>query len=229
MSIELGILGGMGPRATLKLFDYIIANTPASRDQDHIRMFIDNNTKVPDRTDYLLGLGPNPLPELINSAHILDRLGVSYILIPCNTGHMFINDIQKVIKAKIIDMIEETSMVLKRKGVKRVCLFATLGTIKSHLYYRYFSKYDIELILPSVAKQQRIHEIIYNQIKAENYSEDHVKEELEDIYYSLPSDPEILVKGCTEISLINFSIDSVDPLEILAKVAIDKVNKLKYS
>ncbi len=71
----IGILGGMGPEATLDLFQKIIKNTKAVRDQDHIRVLIDSNPKIPDRTRAILGSGENPLPLMIETARNLERAG----------------------------------------------------------------------------------------------------------------------------------------------------------
>ena len=83
----LGILGGMGPLATCIFFEKIIKLTKAEKDQDHIHVIMDSNTKIPDRTDYILGKGPDPRPELIRSAVKLESMGADYIAIPCNTAH----------------------------------------------------------------------------------------------------------------------------------------------
>ena len=68
----VGILGGMGPEATVELFRRIVASTPVDRDQDHLRILIDNNPRIPDRTAAILGTGPDPLVELTESAKLLD-------------------------------------------------------------------------------------------------------------------------------------------------------------
>jgi len=65
--VKIGIIGGMGPEATLDLFRKILRNTPANKDQDHLHLIIDNNTSIPDRTDYILGKGENPLPFILES------------------------------------------------------------------------------------------------------------------------------------------------------------------
>jgi len=83
----IGILGGMGPLATVDLFRRIVMKTPAKKDQDHPRIIIYNNSKVPDRTAYILGRGEDPLPELIDSAKKLEQWGAGFIIMPCNTAH----------------------------------------------------------------------------------------------------------------------------------------------
>ena len=74
----IGIVGGMGPEATCDLYLKIIRNTPADKDQDHIRTIIDSNPKIPDRTAFILGQGPDPRPLLIETARNVERAGASF-------------------------------------------------------------------------------------------------------------------------------------------------------
>ncbi len=91
----IGILGGMGPAATLALYERIIALTPAQCDQDHLRVIIDSNPKIPDRTAAILGNGESPLPAMAESAKTLERAGADFIVIPCNTAHYWLDELQK--------------------------------------------------------------------------------------------------------------------------------------
>jgi aspartate racemase len=79
----IGILGGMGPEATLDCFEKIIKNTPAGKDQDHLRVIIDSNPKIPDRTAAILGFGPSPLPLLLEGCRNLQQAGADFIIMPC--------------------------------------------------------------------------------------------------------------------------------------------------
>ena len=91
----IGVLGGMGPEATIDLFQKIVKLTPAKKDQEHIRIIIDNNPKIPDRTKAILYNGENPLPELVKTAQNLERAGADFIIIACNTAHYYFHKIQK--------------------------------------------------------------------------------------------------------------------------------------
>ena len=61
MERVIGVLGGMGPEATLAFYQELIANTPAARDQDHLRVVIESNPKIPDRTAAIVGEGESPV------------------------------------------------------------------------------------------------------------------------------------------------------------------------
>ena len=97
MKKTIGIIGGMGPLATAKLFERIVINSGAASDQEHPRVIIDNNTSIPDRTDYILGKGSDPRPELIKTALGLESMGADFLVMPCNTAHYFLDEIETTI------------------------------------------------------------------------------------------------------------------------------------
>jgi aspartate racemase len=90
----IGVLGGMGPEATLDCFGKIIKNTPAQRDQDHLRVIIDSNPKVPDRTPAIIGDAESPVSVIVEGCHALERAGADFIIIPCVSAHFFLSEIQ---------------------------------------------------------------------------------------------------------------------------------------
>ena len=108
----IGILGGMGPEATIDLFQKIVKLTPAQQDQEHLRIIIDNNPKIPDRTKAILHGGENPLPELIKTAQNLERAGADFIIIACNTAHYYLPEIQKTVNITIFSIMQETALYI---------------------------------------------------------------------------------------------------------------------
>jgi len=151
----IGILGGMGPEATIDLFYKIVKLTHVEKDQDHFRIIIDNNPKISDRTDAIIGNGKDPLPELVITAKNLEKAGADFIIMPCNTAHYFISQIKENINIPILNMIEETAIYVKAifPSFKKVCLFATKGTYKTKLYEKFFSSKNIEILIPELPEQ----------------------------------------------------------------------------
>jgi len=123
----IGILGGMGPAATLALYERILALTSAECDQDHLHVIIDSNPKIPDRTAAILGDGESPLPAMIEGARTLERAGANVLVIPCNTAHHWLADLQKAVSIPIIDMINETASLIAahRPLLRKIGLLAT--------------------------------------------------------------------------------------------------------
>lgn len=225
MKKTLGIIGGMGPLATVKLFEKIVLFTDAHSDQEHLRILIDNNTSIPDRTAYILGTGQDPKPYLIDSAKKLKSIGADYIIMPCNTAHYFYNDIIKSVDIPFLSMIEETAkhIIKEFKGVKNIGLLATEGTYKANVYDDVFKNYNLNIVKPESEKQKHVMDLIYNIKKGIFHSDfndfNKVLEELKE------KNVDIFIMGCTELSvaldLYNLKGNYIDPLEIIAKKAIE--------
>lgn len=104
---KIGILGGMGPEATVLMMQRIIAATKAADDCDHVPMIVDNNTQVPSRIDALIhGTGADPGPVLANMAQGLERAGAEALIMPCNTAHHYAAQIKAATPVPFLSMIE---------------------------------------------------------------------------------------------------------------------------
>jgi aspartate racemase len=221
----IGILGGMGPEATLDLYRHIINLTPAVRDQDHIRVLIYSNAKIPDRTEAITADGDSPLFELIESAKLLERSGSGIIAMPCNAAHYFLPQMQKEISIPILDMIEETCRAVRETlpYVNKVGLVAALGTVHSGVYHRAMEKYGTEVLVPTHADQQRIQAAI-GQVKAgvRNRS---TQEVFQSIGIRLvEAGAKAVILGCTEVPLAfepnEVTYPTVNSTRILAEAAV---------
>jgi len=229
----IGIIGGMGPMATLDLFYKIIINTRANRDQDHAHVIIDNNTGIPDRTKYILEGGESPEEEIFISACRLIEAGANILIMPCNTAHYFYNIIKNridkrynKINYKFINMIEETAKVAQSQGCKRVFLLATKGTYESKIYNNIFKEYDIDIIIPDEPDQNIVMNSIYNFKKdIFNFYKDEIISMLE---HGKKQGASKIVLGCTELPIIFKKIKIVDNIidstEVLALSALKALN-----
>jgi len=223
----IGILGGMGPEATIDLFYKIIKFTPAEKDQDHLRIIIDNNPKIPDRTASILGKGEDPLPALRESARNLEKAGADFIVIPCNTAHYFLSSIQKSVKIPILNMIEKAASETQQRipQIKKVGLLASIGTYKTEIYHQQFKKFNIEVIYPDEKDKEEAMKAIY-AVKAGDLSDEVKGNILKIVQKLIDKGAEAIIAGCTEIPLIlkegDVSVPLIDPTQILAKVAIQK-------
>ncbi|MGQ9508334.1 MAG: aspartate/glutamate racemase family protein [Thermodesulfobacteriota bacterium] len=230
----IGILGGMGPEATIDLFTKIVKGTKVRRDQDHFRILIDNNTKIPDRTLAIQGKGPSPVPHLVRSAKLLEKGGADFILIPCVTAHYYYETLKKRIQIPILHILHiilETAKFVKEnyKGIQKIGLIATTGTIQTGLFQNVFSSEGFELILPSSEVQKRlVMKAIYGKrgIKTIGPSEASKNLILKACESLIQKGAQLIIAGCTEIPLVlkegDVSVPVVDPVSILAKAAIRK-------
>jgi len=217
----LGVLGGMGPEATVYFMGKIIELTPAERDQDHIRMIVVNDPKIPDRTSAIMESGESPVPVLIRDAKLLEDSGADLIAVPCNTFFFFYEEVQRAVSIPIIHMIEETAKALEEAGIKKAGIVATKGTLKTRLYHNSLGRRGIQLIEATDA--DGIMRAIYN-IKAGRKGG--AKQKFLESFRELrKKGAEVVIAGCTEIPLVisKEEFQYVDPMEIVAKIVIREV------
>lgn len=218
----IGILGGMGPDATALFFQRVIALTPAQCDQEHIPIIINNNPQIPDRTDAILANGENPVPALQNAIIILEKASVDFIFIPCNTVHVYYDEMQRCVDVPIVNLIESVvDDILKRfPDINKVGLLSTPGTIKSGLYHNTLLKHDIELVAPNEVQHDSLQGAI-QELKKQSKDTSAIQSLANDL---VRAGVEGIILGCTELSLIAkqliLSVPVFDSIEILAEKAV---------
>lgn len=222
----LGVLGGVGPLATIYFADLVIKMTDAKSDQEHIAMVILNHASIPDRTEYILdNRKPNPLPVMIADAQQLERDNCDYIVIPCNTAHYFFDEIQKSVHVPIINILEETVSYAEKTVPNLKCLgiLATEGTVKSGAYQAIVKKHGLSCCVPNEEDQKSLMHIIYDQVKAGEKVD--ICEFLRIVGELKKAGSDAVILGCTELSVIkkDFNLhqaDIVDSMECLARTSI---------
>jgi aspartate racemase len=164
---RLGILGGMGPQATLVFYQRILSHTDADCDQAHVPTLIFSDTQIPDRTAALLGGQPEPVfQRLLTDARLLEQCGCTHLSIPCNTSHFFADRLQAELSIPLINMVRETVSVMKQRGCHNIGILATDGTVQTGIYQRECEALGLTGIVPDPTTQALVTSIIYDQIKA---------------------------------------------------------------
>lgn len=199
----IGIIGGMGPAATIDLYKKIVENTPAEKDQEHIHVIIDSYPQIEDRTEYILYGGKNPAPRLIESAKRLESAGADALIMPCNTAHYFAKDIEKEVNIPLIHIVKCSAEAVKNNypKTKKIGLIATTGTIKAGVYGNILKEYGFETITLPEKIENNIMDCIYKGVKAGKTEEYIILfQQCIDEIADLGAD--LLIEGCTEIPLI---------------------------
>jgi aspartate racemase len=227
----IGILGGMGPEATVECFDKIIKNTPAAKDQDHLRVIIDSNPKVPDRTAAIIGDGESPVPVIVAGCRALARAGADFIIIPCVSAHVFLSEIQQQIQLPVLSIFDAVAEAVTRDHprIKTVGLLATTGTVSGGLFQKRLGQDAIKTLVCEDAVQSRIMAAIYdikNAHAARSRSE--ITTDLiasaESLIARRPEGAQGIIAGCTEIPLAlkqeHLPVPYFDAVTLLARAAI---------
>ena len=161
MKKSIGILGGMGPLATADLFRKIVLLTDAARDNDHIRVYIDDNASIPDRTAAILSGGADPLPAMTDSLRKLEACGADCIIMPCNTAHYFLPRLQALTEVPFLSMLEATAKTCAdRFPDGTAAVLATKGTLAAGLYQAALEKECVPFLLPRETEQDALRRVI---------------------------------------------------------------------
>ncbi|MFJ7732377.1 aspartate/glutamate racemase family protein [Lysinibacillus sp. NPDC097231] len=219
----LGIIGGVGPLATMFIGEMIVRRTKAAKDQEHLHTIIDNDTNIPDRTAFILDdTKENPVPVIIADAKKLASVGADMIAIPCNTAHTFYEDIIEGSPVPVLHMIRETAKRAYDLGAKRVGILATTGTLTSCMYQDALEEYGITPVVPDAKMREKVMSVIYDYVKAGKDVTQDNWQPIEEAMLALNCDR--IVLGCTELSIVNRDLKLsdiyIDSLIVLAECAI---------
>lgn len=222
-SKTLGVIGGLGPLATAYFMELVTEMTDVQTDQAHLPMTVCSMPSIPDRTAYILGQSDlDPAPEMIRIGQMLADQGADCIAVPCMTAHYFYDRLQEGIAVPVIHGVRKTVEHLRQNGVQKVGIMGTSGTIVAGVFSRELQQQGMVAITPGEDAQKDVMHLIYRNIKAGLLPE-------MDRFYAAAQDlrdqgAEVIVLGCTELSLIKRSHPIgqgfLDALEVLAREAI---------
>lgn len=229
----IGIIGGLGPMATVYYLELITRMTDADKDQEHPRILLESLPDTPDRTAYILkNSTEDPLPVLVKAAQGLEGLGADLLTIPCITAHYFYDAITEQVAIPIIHLPRSVAQDAAAKGIRKMGILATTGTIQSRVLEQELAVAGIETLVPNAEMQKQVMQIIYEQVKkGAPIQWDMVRAVTESL---MERGAEKLVLGCTELPLLKRDMalagdpvvqkilikDCIDVLEVLAQHAV---------
>lgn len=224
----VGVLGGMGPEATLVFYSNLMDATPAAKDQDHLHVIINSNPKIPDRTAAVLGAGPSPVPAMLESLQALARAGAAFGVIPCVSAHAFIDELWRASPLPLISILDVVAeaIVAYPTPIRRVALLASSGTIRAGIFERRLNASGVEVLSPGEADQRivsaAIHAVKAGASAAERRA---IANDLRSVAERLvAASAQGVVLGCTEIPLVfpaeGASVPVFDALKLFAQAAV---------
>ena len=197
----VGVIGGLGPYATLDFFERILRRTRAQQEQEHLRLIIDNNTSVPDRNAFMRGEGPSPAPALAASARGLQDAGADFIVMACNTTHAWEADIRGAITVPFLSMVKETADAVAELRPAAAGVLAVDACLTAGLYQNALSAAGVKPLLLNADSQKTFMELIY-RIKHGDEGEK-VKRAMATLARKLEAQgAEVIIAGCTEIPIV---------------------------
>ncbi len=225
MKKTIGILGGMGPMATADLFQKITALTDAAGDNEHIRVYIDSNASIPDRTAAILDGGEDPVPAMADALRHLELCGADCVVMPCNTAHYFLPRLEPLTRLPFLSMIEVSAAACRERFPgKAVGILATTGTLSAGLYQDALAAAGVPFLVPDEGEREALMEVIYQGVKAGAPPESYRESFLSVTEGMAVRGAACFLLACTELPLavreLGLDLPCVDPTEELAKAAI---------
>ena len=219
---KVGLIGGLGPAATVDLYDKIVKATPAKNDQEHIKLVVEQNPQIPDRTACLLKGGEDPTLAMFHCAERMEKDGCSALIVPCNTAHAFLPYLERFIKIPFINMQQAALDEIKAKlGVAaKIGLLATTGTVQTGIYSKKAEAMGLAMFVPDAEHQERVMAAIYGPKGAKaGYTDGICREDLVSAaeYLVKTYGCNCLILGCTELPLI---LDESDDFDVAGKSTV---------
>lgn len=220
----LGVLGGMGPLATVDFMRKVIEATPASCDQDHIPLIAYSVPQVPDRTEAILGAGESSLPAMLEGLRVLEGAAVDCIAIPCNTAHYWYDDMVRACAVPLLHIADCACAAIERRGSAEgpIGLMGTPGTIASGIYQARLGQRGYECLVPDAADMEALVAAGIALVKAGEIAD--ARAHLEKAADGLRRRGAVAaILGCTEIpvALNDGNPFYVDATQALAEAAVE--------
>ncbi len=224
----IGVLGGMGPLATVDFLHKVVAATPATCDQDHVPLLVWNVPQIPDRQKSLAGTGESPLPAMLWGIRRLNDGGATRIVIPCNTAHLWSNELAVASPAPLMHIVDAAIAAVERRGTEGapVGIVATRGTLAASLYQDRLTARSIRYLINTDDEIDALFTPGCYAIKQNRL--DHGGTLLESAARQLVRrGAQTLILACTEVPVGLSHVQSellplcVDPTQALAEACVD--------
>ncbi len=201
--LTVGVLGGMGPAATIDFMARVVALTPAGIDQDHVRMLVDHNPGVPNRQEAIRSGSAGVSRVLADMARRLEQAGADFLVMPCNSAHAFATAVREAVRIPLVSIIDETVSEVRRVAphAVRVGLLATDGLLEAGLFQEALAAAGYDALVPGAADIERLMTLI-RRIKAGDTGEQPAAAMAELARKLADAGAEVIVAGCTEIPLV---------------------------
>lgn len=227
MRKTVGVIGGMGPDATVDFMSKVIALTPAEKDQDHVRMLVDSNAAVPDRQAAIAGTGEDPGPVLARMAVGLERAGADFLVMPCNTAHAWAGEIRAAVSIPLLSIIDET--VAACAAYDTIGLLSTAGCLQSKVYQEGLVAGSKSLVLPTDSELEEIMRLVF-RVKSGDRGADVVDSMVAIAQAMVARGAAAVVAACTEIPLVldpsRVGVPVILSTDVLAAATVANANLL---
>ena len=225
---KVGIIGGLGPETTSEFYLNLVFSCQ-KKDRTHRPSIIIVSVSLPyaieeDAISKNIGI-ERYLPFLIDEAKRLEKSGADFIVMPCNSLHIFIKDIRNAVKIPVLSIVEETVKFLKKNNLNRVGIVSTSATIENKLYENAFEENNIGYETPDSFQQAKMGKFIHNLVMGQQNSKD--RDQLIQIINDFEEkNVDCVALACTDLQLLipkHPTLKIFDTMKILADATVDEL------
>jgi len=226
----IGILGGMGPYATIEIYKLILDSVKVEKESEFPHVVITSNPQMPSRVRAFLFNEESPVRHMIKEAKRLEKAGVDFIVIPCNSAHYFLPEVKKEIETEILNMIEITSKHIAEKfpNIKKVAVLGSEIINRTDIYDKELEKNNIEVIKPERDEEPILRKGI-DMIKHNKIEDDGINSFTKLTKKMIDRGAEAIILACTEFSILfkkmEINVPIIDTNTILAEYALKKAEE----
>lgn len=161
----LGLLAGMGPESTVDYYNRIIALYRERRPDGSYPQFLINSVDLEEGRAFIERNDLKGLTKfLLAGIAKLANAGCDFGLMAANTPHLVFDEVARDSPIPLISIVEATCAEVKRRSLKRLCLFGTRYTMQADFYPKVFARENIELVPPPPRDQDYIHEKYFGEL-----------------------------------------------------------------
>jgi aspartate racemase len=205
MKKTLGIIGGMGPLASVYFCEMLTTMQRVKTEQEYVDMLLYSKPSIPDRTAFITGKsGADPFPPMLEAAQALETAGADVIAVPCVSAHFFYEKLSAAVDTPVINIVQATVDFIRRRGIKKAGVLATDGTLRTGLFSKAMNAMGISPVEPSPEMQAALMGLIYDGVKSGDSSRRNENEKALSMLtgHLREKGAETVVLGCTELSWV---------------------------
>ncbi len=227
---KVGIIGGLGPETTSEFYLDVIFSC-FKKDKNARPGIVIASVPLPYQIEEDLIMknegAKRYIPFLVKEAKRLEKAGVDFIVMPCNSMHVFIENIRKSVRIPVLSIVEETVKFLKKKKFRKVGIVSTSATIRNKLYENAFIKNNIRFVTPDELQQEKIGKFIHNLVMGQQNNKD--REELIKIINDFKTKKvNCVALACTDLQLLiptHPTLKIFDTMKILVDATVERILK----
>ena len=220
----LGVLGGMGTQATACFYDVLHNMQNVASEQEYLDVLLYSMPTIPDRTAFITGRSTeSPLPPMLKAMKALETAGASLLTMLCVTSHYFYDDLAEAAGIPFLSIPAETAKLAHERGIGKIGILATDGTLKGEVLHKAFGKYGIEALVPPEDAQAGLMTMIYDIKRGVAVAPEKLNAFIRELR---AKGSDAVVLGCTELCIIaDGSPNVINTLEVLAAAALREVRE----